>query len=116
MNEGKNKPEQKPIKLIVTPEDFSERINDMKNQIMPFVLGLQYGLSIERLKEDKTKCINFEENLKQFNEALSPEMQNSELCQKFISFYNGLIERIKTFETKEDLEQIIKEYKEGVLK
>jgi hypothetical protein len=93
------------------PTEFEERINDMKGQINIFRILLSLKSPIDRIKREQNNLKRFNEILESFGEDLPVEVKNKESNQRLIKFYDDIIERLKKFNTEEELKQILEDSK-----
>lgn len=94
------------------PTEFEERINDMKGQINIFRILLSLKSPIDRIKREQNNLKRFNEILESFGEDLPVEVKNKESNQRLIKFYDDIIERLKKFNTEEELKQILEDSKD----
>lgn len=113
------------------PESWNPKEKDMhvkhiesENQFWLFVQDARVqfaalGLVIDSLEEDELlsfarqkKFLTLEERLSNEGKEFSSEVMQNQGAQLVIKNYNELIDRLKTFKTKDELRQIIEESNE----
>ncbi len=113
------------------PEGWNPKEKDMhvkhiesENQFWLFVQDARVqfaalGLVIDSLEEDELlsfarqkKFLTLEERLSNEGKEFSNEIMQNQGAQLVIKNYNELIDRLKTFKTKDELRQIIEESNE----
>ena len=96
--------------VIKTEDQFWDVFNDSKNQFMGIRL-MSSKLNDQDLieKNETIPYVNFAEHLKNTNQSLSKEFLDNKQVKDLIAIYDGLIERIKVFKTREEFNQIMEE-------
>ncbi len=114
MNEGINKNEQNPLKIVETQKQFLEIIDDTQNQFLTIGWDLNKDLPIEELVEKNKHYtyLPFADYLKQQGYELSSLIKNKEDCKQLVFIHDDLIERVKKFKTILELKQILEEVNE----
>lgn len=106
-----NKSENNPKEITLS--DFSERLNDLSNQLLAANILMQGSLSFEKIKEQikENQYFTFEETLDNFNQKLSKEISSNGKYMEAIKTYNDIIQKLKDqdFNSKDDLKKIIEE-------
>lgn len=105
-------------------EDMHVKHIESENQFWLFVQDARFqfaalGPVIDLLKEDELlsfarqrKFLTLEEKLSEEGKEFSSEIMQNQGAQLVIKNYNQLIDRLKTFKTKDELRQIIEESNE----
>lgn len=104
-------------KVIDNDRQFRFSFTDAKDQFSVIRIDLAMGASLEKLREvaQTTGFLPFDQYLLQKkNLVVSPKLLDEEKYKQAILIHDDLVERVKKFETKEQLEQIIKEVDEFI--
>ena len=104
-------------KVIDNDRQFRFSFTDAKDQFSVIRIDLAMGASLEKLREvaQTTGFLPFDQYLLQKkNLVVSPKLLKEEKYKQAIFVHDDLVGRVKKFETKEELEQIIKEVDEFI--
>lgn len=109
MKEKINGPEQ--LKIVATKEDFIRRLDDAQNQFIPITWDLRRNLTLEDLieKNKKYPYLSFRDYIKTVGYQLSTSIDIDKYSNELINSYEGLLQRIKSFQSIQEAQDVLKE-------
>jgi hypothetical protein len=109
-----NSKEDMNVSKIETENQFWLFLEDSKNYFNGIHLGIDEDTTDQEAIDfcKKYKFLNFNELLEKDNKTITGKMLNNEHVKNLIKRFNDLVSRIKVFENKKELMQIIEEFNE----